>query len=261
VKFGARHQESANSAQVSLFGEASDVSLPEPIIPEAEEWMILEKFNREKEVVGVYISGHPLDDYKVDIESFCNASVDRINNVDAKMVGPELRFGGMVTDFKHMVAKNGNPWGIITISDYTGSMDVRFFKEDYLKFKDFFHKNLYLFFQGKFNVPSWIPNAEPRLKITQMEFLDQIREKSAKFLNISVDLAGLNTTLLEDMEALFATHPGKTKINVKFEFEHEGNMIQINAPVRQFMIDPNNTFMGEMKALPYITYKLSKTKG
>ncbi|UTW66151.1 DNA polymerase III subunit alpha [bacterium SCSIO 12643] len=260
VKFGARHQENANSAQVSLFGESSEISLPEPVIPPAEEWMILEKFNREKEVVGVYISGHPLDDYKVDIDNFCNVTVDKMQNPDRSLVGPELKFGGMVTGFRHMVAKNGNPWGILTISDYTGSMDVRLFKEDYLKFKDFFHQNLYLFFQAKFNVPSWIPDGEPRLKITQMEFLNEVREKFAKHLNIRVDMAGLNTTLLDDIEVLFADHPGNTQINLQFVTQNEGKEISISAAVRQFRIDPNNTFMKELSTLPYIEYTLSKSK-
>ena len=257
VKFGARHQENANSAQVSLFGESSEVSLPEPVIPLAEEWMVLEKFNREKEVVGVYISGHPLDDYKVDIENFCSITIDKMQNPDRSIVGQDLRIGGMVTDFRHMVAKNGNPWGILTVSDYTGSMDFRFFKEDYLKFKEYFHKNLYLFFQGKFNVPSWIPDGEPRLKITQMEHLSNIREKFAKNLNISVDMQGLNSTLLDDLEALFTNHPGKTKINLQFVTKHEGKEIKINAGVRQFMVDPNNTFMKEIAALPFMEYDLA----
>ncbi|MFT4753707.1 MAG: DNA polymerase-3 subunit alpha [Salibacteraceae bacterium] len=257
VKFGARHQENANSAQVSLFGGGSEIQLPEPVIPLADEWMILEKFNREKEVVGVYISGHPLDDYKVDIDNFCNISVDKMQNPDKNIVGQDLRMGGMVTDFKHMVAKNGNPWGILTISDYTGSMEVRFFKEDYLKFKEYFHKNLYLFFQGRFNVPSWIPDGEPRLKITQMEFLDQVREKFAKNLNILVDMDGLNTPLLDDLEALFTNNPGKTKINLQFFTEHEGKQIKINAAVRQFTVEANNDFMRAINELPYIEFKLA----
>ncbi len=260
VKYGARFQESANSAQVSLFGESSEVSLPEPIVPPAEDWMILDKYNKERDVVGVYISGHPLDDYKVDMDSFCNVTVERLQKPDKGIIGPELRFGGMRTEFKPMIAKNGNPWGIVTISDYTGSMEVRFFKEDYLKFKHFFIENdLYLFFQGRFNVPSWIPNGEPRLQISHIEYLSEIREKFAKFLHIVVDINGLNSTLLEDLEALLSENPGKTKISVKFEFEHEGKPIQINSSVRQYMVNPSNEFMKELAALPYIKYQLSKT--
>ena len=138
-------------------------------------------------------------------------------------------------------------------------MEVRFFKDDYLKFKDYFHKNLYLFIQGKFNVPSWIPDGEPRLKINQMEFLDEMREKFAKNLNITVDMAGLNTPILEDLEVLFADNPGKTKINMQFVTEHEGKQIKINAGVRQFMIDPNNKFMQELDVLPFMEYSLGST--
>lgn len=223
--------------------------------------MILEKYNREKEVVGVYISGHPLDLYKIDIDNFCNITIDRMQKPTKSIVGMDLRMGGMVTGFRHMVAKNGNPWGILSVSDYTGSMDIRFFKEDYLKFKEYFHNNLYLFFQGKFNVPSWDPDSDPRLKITQMEFLNDIREKFSTYLNISVRFEGLSGTLLEDLTSLFGMYPGKTKIYIQFVVLHEDKEMTIQAASRQFLVHPSNEFMSRLASLSYIEYKLSTKEG
>jgi DNA polymerase-3 subunit alpha len=256
VKFGNNYQESKNSSQVSLFGESSEVSMPEPIVPPAEEWMVLEKYNKEKDVVGVYISGHPLDDYKMDIEAFCNCTVEQLNNVEKRLIGQDLRIGGMVTGFRHMVAKNGNPWGLLTISDYTGSIEVRLFKEDYLKFKMYFQQNLYLFFTAKFSAPSWMQNAEPRLKIVSMEFLDEIRDKFAKNVNITIDIEGLNTPILEDLEALCVEHQGAAQMNLKFESKDK--RVSLNAAVRRFKVDPNNTFLKALKAMPYMRFKLSQ---
>lgn len=113
------------------------------------------------------------------------------------------------------------------------------------------------FFKGKFNVPSWAPDGDPRLKITQIEFLDEVRDKFAKNINISIQIEALNTTLLDDLETIFSDHPGETKINIQFEVLHAGKPVKINGAVRQFSVDPNNEFMLAISSLPMIEYKLS----
>ena len=102
VRYAAKYQENENSAQVSLFGEASDVQIPEPEVPPCEEWGTMEKLAREKEVVGIYISGHPLDDFKTEMKTFCNCAISDFNDLD-NYVNRELNFGGVVTDVQHRV--------------------------------------------------------------------------------------------------------------------------------------------------------------
>lgn len=106
MRYGAKYQESQNSSQVSLFGEASDVQIPEPVVPPCEEWGTMEKLRKEKEVVGIYISGHPLDDFKAEIKSFCNSGLSAVHHME-QYVNKELSIAGVITDVQHRVSKNG----------------------------------------------------------------------------------------------------------------------------------------------------------
>ena len=144
IKYGAKHQENENSAQVSLFGDASDVQIAEPQVPPCEEWGTMEKLAREKEVVGIYISGHPLDDFKVEMNTFCNATLAHLRDLET-FVNRELCFGGVVTDIQHRVSKQGKGWALFTVEDYTDSFEFRIFGEEYLKFRHFLVKNSFVF--------------------------------------------------------------------------------------------------------------------
>lgn len=104
VKYGSKYQENENSSQVSLFGDASEVQIPEPEVPPCEEWGTMEKLRREKEVVGIYISGHPLDDFKTEINAFCNAGVSNVHNLE-ELINRELAIAGVVTDVQHRISK------------------------------------------------------------------------------------------------------------------------------------------------------------
>ncbi|HFS67168.1 MAG TPA: DNA polymerase III subunit alpha, partial [Flavobacteriia bacterium] len=118
VKFGNKYQESKNSSQMSLFGEASEVQLDEPIIPQCEDWNIMEKLSKEKEAIGMYISGHPLDDYKTEIRYFCNGTVGVLHNLQ-NLIGRDISVAGIVTDVQHRVsAKSGKGWAMFTIEDF-----------------------------------------------------------------------------------------------------------------------------------------------
>jgi DNA polymerase-3 subunit alpha len=110
IRYGNSHQEGANSSQVSLFGESSDAEMPEPKIPICEAWSNLEQLKYEKEVVGFFISGHPLDTYKLEIDNFCIHSVSDTKKIEENK-NKDLVFGGIVTGVHHGVTKTGNPWG------------------------------------------------------------------------------------------------------------------------------------------------------
>src|SRR5690554_4137381 len=116
IKYGSKYQENENSAQTSLFGDSSEVQIPEPQVPPCPEWGTMEKLHREKEVVGIYISGHPLDDFKKEISAFCNSSVLAFSNL-TDCVNRELTVAGVITDVQHRISKNGKGWGLFTLED------------------------------------------------------------------------------------------------------------------------------------------------
>ena len=129
IRFGNRYQENLNSAQVSLFGETSEIQFPEPDIPSAEAWGTMEQLAKEKEVVGIYISAHPLDDFKNELK-FCNAAVANFRGDLSKNVGANLSFGGIVSEVQHRISKSGKGWAIFMVEDYSDSYEFKIFGEN-----------------------------------------------------------------------------------------------------------------------------------
>ena len=118
--------------------------MPEPEIPECPEWGAMEKLAREKEVVGIYISGHPLDDFKVELNAFCNASLENLQQL-TELINKDLAFGGVITDVQHRINAKGSGWASFVLEDYTDSYTFRIFGEDYLRFKHLLVANSFLY--------------------------------------------------------------------------------------------------------------------
>ena len=144
LKFGSKFQENKNSAQVSLFENSDEVQLQEPNIPHCDPWPNLEELKLEKEVVGIYISGHPLDDFKTPIKHFCNAPLDVLKDLNS-LINKELRIGGIIGEVEHRISKNGKGWARFTVEDFTDSYDFRIFGEEYLKFKHFLFESNFIY--------------------------------------------------------------------------------------------------------------------
>ena len=216
IKYGAKHQENENSAQVSLFGDASAVQIAEPQVPPCEEWGTMEKLGKEREVVGIYISGHPLDDFKTEMNTFCNATVGLFNNLEP-FVNRELIFGGVVTDVQHRVSKQGKGWALFTVEDYTDSFEFRIFGEEYLKFRHFLMKNNFVFVKT-FVREGWInkdtgQRGEPRLQFNNFQLLHDVMDAYAKKLSIQVDINDLKKEKILALKELLKLHPGNQALN------------------------------------------------
>src|SRR5690606_22668110 len=177
MRYGAKYQENENSSQVSLFGEASDVQIPEPLVPPCEEWSTMEKLAKEKEVVGIYISGHPLDDYKFEMRYFCHSKLEGLKNLE-QHVGKNLSFGGIVTNVQHRTAKNGKGWATFVVEGYDESFEFRIFDEEYLKFRHFLLQNQFAYF--KITVKEgWVnretgKKTDPRIQFVDVKMLADV---------------------------------------------------------------------------------------
>lgn len=212
LKFGSKFQESENSSQVSLFGETSEVQIPEPIIPPCEPWGTMEKLKREKEVIGIYISGHPLDDFKKEINSFTNCTISFFANLE-EYVNKELAFAGVITDVQHRVSKNGKGWAVFTIEDYTESYEFRIFGEEYLKFRHFLMINSFIYIKV-FIREGWVnrdtgKKGEPRLQYNHFSLLQDTMESFAKKLTIKLNIHDLKETDIANLQDTLVSHRGK----------------------------------------------------
>ena len=225
MKYGATYQENQNSSQVSLFGEASEVQIPEPIVPPCESWGTMEKLRREKEVVGIYISGHPLDDFKKEISAFCNANISYVHNLE-ECVNRELSIAGVITDVQHRVSKNGKGWAIFTLEDYMDSYDFRIFGEEYLKFRHFLMINSFAYLkvyvkEGWTNKETG-KKGEPRLQFNDFKQLQDIMEAYAKKLTIKLNIAELTEEHVYHIKETLTEHTGNHILNfVVYEMEEE----------------------------------------
>ncbi|WP_452232355.1 DNA polymerase III subunit alpha [Lacinutrix sp. MEBiC02595] len=230
VKYGAKHQENENSAQVSLFGAASDVQIAEPEIPPCEEWGTMEKLAQEREVVGVYISGHPLDDFKTEMKTFCNANISLFNDLDT-YVNRELTFGGVVRDIQHRVSKQGKGWAMFTIEDYTDSFEFRMFGEEYLKFRHFLMQNNFVYVKI-FIREGWVnkdtgKKSDPRMQFNSFQLLHDVMETYAKKLSIQLNIKELEVEKIRKLKELLQMHPGNQALN----FVVYDNAEQIKLPM------------------------------
>lgn len=210
MRYGSKYQENENSSQVSLFGEASDVQIPEPVVPPCEEWTTMEKLAKEREVVGIYISGHPLDDYKFEMKYFCNSRLDALKDLE-KHVNKNLTFGGIISNVQHKVAKNGKGWASFLLEGYDESYEFRIYGEEYLKFRHFLIANNFTFMKVMVR-EGWVnqegKRGEPRLQFVGIQYLQDVLITFAKKLILQFNVTDLHEHKISELYQLFAGNRG-----------------------------------------------------
>ena len=216
MRFGSKFQENENSSQVSLFGEASDVQIAEPVVPPCEEWSTMEKLAKEKEVVGIYISGHPLDDYRFEMNYFCNVKLTHLKSL-GNLIGKNLTFGGIVTNVQYRTGKNGKDWAMFTLEGYDESYDFRIFDEEYLKFRHFLVNNQFIYF--KINVKDgWVnretgKKSDPRITFLDAKLLADVLPTFAKKLAVQINIKDIRQDLIQQLSAVFQENEGDKQVD------------------------------------------------
>lgn len=223
MRYGAKFQENENSSQVSLFGDASDVQIAEPTVPPCEEWSTMEKLAKEKEVVGIYISGHPLDDFKFEMKYFCNSKLENLKNLN-NFVGKTLTFAGIVTNVQYKTAKNGKDWAMFTLEGYDESHEFRIFDEEYLKFRHFLVNNQFVYFKVTVK-DGWVnretgKKSDPRIQFMDVKQLQDVLPQFAKKLSIQMDIQELQMEFIQQLNQLFTANKGDHTVSFEvMEFE------------------------------------------
>ncbi len=255
LRFGNKYQENLNSSQVSLFGEASEVDLPEPEIPDCETWGTMELLAKEKEVVGMYISAHPLDDFKNELR-FCNAKVSHFKDLK-RYEGYSLSFAGIISDVQHRVSKMGKGWGSFIIEDYSDSFEFRIFGEEYLRFKHFLVPNSFLYVKTMVK-PGWTNKdgvkGDPRVSFTDFMLLQETMEKMCKKITIQLPLKEVKEELIKDLQHLFALNSGSHSL--RFVIYDIDEKIELETPSRTTKVNITNSFLTALDK-QHINYKLN----
>ncbi len=257
IRYGNKHQENENSAQVSLFGDMSEVQIAEPQIPPCEEWGTMEKLAREKEVVGIYISGHPLDDFKIEMDAFCNATLAHFRNLQA-YINRDLTFGGVVTDIQHRVTKKGQGWAAFTIEDYTDSFEFKIYGEEYLKYRHFLVKNSFVYVKTSIK-EGWQnretgEKGEPRIQFNNFQMLQDVMKVYAKKLSVQIDVKDILGNKIDYLKDLFDMHPGDQPLYFVI-YDHD-DKIKLSMSSRKQKVRISQELLNELGSNDY-HYKLN----
>ena len=247
IRYGSKHQENENSAQVSLFGDASDVQIAEPLVPPCEEWGTMEKLAQEREVVGIYISGHPLDDFKIEMKTFCNATLAHFANLEP-FVNREMTFGGVVTNVEHRVSKQGKGWAMFTMEDYTDSFEFRIFGEEYLRFRHFLVRSSFVYVRV-YVKEGWVnketgKKSEPRLQFSNFQLLHDVMDTYAKKLSIQLEIRDLKESKIRALEDILRMHEGNQALNF-LVYDTEEKM-KLHMPSRKQKVKISQELLDEL---------------
>ena len=251
IRYGNKFQENKNSAQVSLFGEASEIQFPEPEIPEAERWGMMEELSKEKELVGIYISGHPLDDFKTEIKYYCNTPLMAFQN-QAELINRDVSIGGIITNIEHRVSKNGKGWATFALEDFSGSSEFRIFGEEYLRFRHFLVPNSFLYV--KIFVKKGWNDGDVRLSFGNIQMLQDVLEEFSKKITLNISLNDINEKTIQKINTILTEYRGKKSLNfLVYDLEEK---IKVNLPSRSYKVDISNEFIDVLRQ-EQINFKLN----
>ncbi|MBL7983078.1 MAG: DNA polymerase III subunit alpha [Flavobacteriales bacterium] len=256
VRYGQQSQDGADSAQVNMFGEADDAAgIPEPTLPAIDPWSALEQLHYEKEVIGFYLSGHPLDDHRLEIKYLCNTTLPDLKELD-KLAGRDLTFAGIVTKAEHRIAKSGKPFGSLSLEDHNGTHEFMFFSEDYMKFKLYLQTGALLLVKGRAAARTWgRDEGQMELKIHNIDLLGDAREKYITKLNLRLEAERINDSLARELGQLLKASPGKCRVN--FQIVSPVENMAIEAPSKGLSVAVSEELIRSLDALSDVTYTLN----
>ena len=232
IRYGQLYQSEMAQMQNSLFGDMGEVEMATPPIPEAEEWNKMERLNKEKELVGIYISAHPLDDYSVVLNNMCNVKCPTLaRDMDKKQLAQmeELTFGGIITSVARKWTKNNKPYGVVSIEDFDGVGELAIFGEEWTRWESMLQEEypVYVTAQCK---QLYRNNPDVYgLVIKNVEFLSDVKDKGIKTLTLSVSSELFNTTHMDDLATVIKQHPGKAELFINIRDTDTGSELLMHS--------------------------------
>ncbi|MES2064249.1 MAG: DNA polymerase III subunit alpha [Bacteroidota bacterium] len=264
IKYGNDYQNTQSSSQSSLFGGSVASYIPEPALPESEEWPLIEKLKYEKEVIGIYLTGHPLDNFKLEIDRYCNTTITELKNIQKARSGEggeevmanlatlrkrgEICIGGLVSSVQHRFTKMGKPFGAFVLEDYNESYEFAFFGEDYVKFRNMMVEGYFLHIKGSVE-EKFRQKDNWDLRVTVMSLLSEMRDKLTKSVVVSLDLKMLNTQLVERLEQIIVTnnerYPAKSCV-LKFKVKCGEEAMIVDLLSKTHKVSPSDELMADI---------------
>ena len=253
LRYGQVYQSEQSSMQNSLFGDMGGVEIQTPPVPECEQWSTMELLKRERELVGIYLSAHPLDDYAVVLKHMCNLNCTQIGReMDKKAFASieELTFGGIVTSVSQRWTKTNKPFGIVTIEDFEGQGELALFGEEWTKWQSMLQEEYHVYITAQC-VQRFRNNPDAYdMVIKKIEFLSDVKEKSIEKFTVYMEATMFNDAQLTDLETTLKGSDGKVPLYINIHDAKNNTNIQLYS--RNITVDVNKkllTSLDEMAEL------------
>ena len=212
TRYGQRFQAEKSNAQQSLFGGGGEVDIQRPTIPACADWSQLETLTKEREMIGLYLSAHPLDEYAVIIRHMCKTQLSELDNLEA-FRGQEIAVAGMVVGVQNLMTKTGKPWGKFTLEDYNGTREFALFGKDYENFRKFLFTDYFLFVRAKVQ-PRPYNDRELELKILSMVQLQEMRDTMIKEIHVRLAIEEITHDLIRELTEKVRESEGSTLLHL-----------------------------------------------
>ncbi len=251
VKFGNQFQASSSMATNSLFGAATMPEVKPPVIPDCDKWGLHELLEREKEVVGIYLSAHPLDGFKFEMENYGITPVRELEETK----GRSVRIAGFITDVGHMTSKKGTKFGKLTINDYSGNYEIMMWEKSYVQYGNFMVNGQKLMITGVYDEHKYRPGVM-EFTISGMMLLDEVRKQFTKKLNLYMPLSAIDDTLVRFLEQNVKAHPGNTDVFFNVADEETGYMTRLRS--QNLKLELNDQLLQFLAGQETIKYNIEK---
>ena len=253
IKYGNKYQADQNAAANSLFGGEHAVEIATPEIISAPEWGNLERLNKERDLVGIYLSAHPLDEYIPILEKMCNAKMADLNDL-TPLQNHDLILGGIVTAVKEGMTKKGSPYGRVKMEDFSGAAEFVFFGDDWVGKKNYFTEGMFLYLTGKCQPRKWQPD-EWEVKINGVKLLSDVKDDEIKKITVSIPLSFITSEFVLEFSELIQKNPGK--VDLSFVICDDDGQNRVNMQSRTMKVTVKKDIVNYIKNQPQLDYKIN----
>ena len=254
MRYGQLYQQEKNESQNSLFGAMEEVEIATPPIPEAESWSAIEKLNRERDLVGIYLSAHPLDEFEFILKNLCNTQCQELNDRIELAKKQEVVLGGIVTAVRSKYTKTGKPCGFVTIEDFDGSGELALFGEEWGKWRGMLIEGCTVMVKAQF-VQRFRNSDMMEMRITDIQYLQTVKDTQIEKITISLEADKLDDTTVSDLVTIIKDAPGTTQLF--FQVRETSNSKPFVLRSRKEKIDISKELISFIKGCEALDYKIN----
>ena len=257
VRYGQTYQTEKQQAANMLFGGFDDVEIARPPVPKTDiRWSDIERLNKERDLVGIYLSAHPLDEYRIVLDNLCNTKCSELADVASLQDRQDVVLGGIVTAVRTKFTKRGEPCGFVTIEDYDGSGELALFGQDWGTLNGWFTEGATVYVTGKLR-PRFQNSTAMEFKVTGVEYLQAVKDKAIDRITISVitDHEKMDDRVVEELSEIVAEYPGKTKLF--FQLRDSTGKYHVLVRSQNYTVDVKQQLIDYIEQSPALDYKIN----